>query len=164
MTFTTADLYDEFADDLQVAEPLFQDFGERKRFAGKIVTVKCFEDNSLVRKFLEQPGEGGVLVVDGGGSTHCALVGDRLGALGRDNGWSGVVVYGCVRDKVALSHIDIGLKALATTPRKSVKAGAGESQGRLEFAGVVFEPGSFLYADPDGIVVSAKSLGEWRNC
>jgi regulator of ribonuclease activity A len=158
MTFKTADLYDEHGEDLQVATPLFKDFGQRRAFSGPIATVKCFEDNSLVRKSLGQPGDGRVLVVDGGGSVRCALVGDRLAALGRDNGWAGIVVFGCIRDSEELATIDIGIKALGTNPRKSVKREEGQSQIPLRFADVRFEPGSFLYADPDGIVISASKL------
>lgn len=155
----TADLYDEFADRLQVAEPLFRDFGGVRTFSGPIATIKCFEDNSLVREALEQPGEGRVLVVDGGGSRRCALVGDRLGALGRDNGWSGILVFGCIRDREELSGIGIGLKALATNPRKSVKRGEGQRDLSVSFAGVNFHPGHWLYADPDGVVVCEEKLG-----
>lgn len=158
MSTKTADLYDEHGENLQVAEPLFRDFGARLSFSGPVATVKCFEDNSLVRAALEQPGEGRVLVVDGGGSLRCALVGDLLGALGRDNGWTGIVVYGCIRDAVELGQIELGLKALATNPRKSVKRGEGQSDVPVRFAGVVFEPGAYLYADPDGIVVSDSPL------
>lgn len=158
MTFKTADILDDHDDKVQVAEPLFRDYGQKRSFRGVIATVKCFEDNTLVRQFLEQPGDGRVLVVDGGGSQRCALVGDRLGALARDNGWAGILVFGCIRDSEDLASIDIGLKALATHPRKSVKRGEGQSQLAVSFAGVRFEPGHYLYADADGIVVSEQAL------
>lgn len=158
MSFTTADLCDDFSPSLQVAEPVFRDFGLRRAFSGAVATVKCHEDNSLVRQVLERPGEGRVLVVDGGGSLRCALVGDGLAALAVENGWSGVVVFGCVRDSAELARIDFGIKALATHPRKSEKRGVGQEQVEVRFAGVTFRPGAHLYADDDGIVVAEESL------
>lgn len=158
MRFKTADLYDCHSEEVQVAEPLFRDFGQRQYFHGPVATVKCHEDNSLVRATLEKKGEGRVLVVDGGGSTRCALVGDRLGALGRDNGWSGIIVFGCIRDAEELGSIDIGVKALATNPRKSVKRQEGQTEIVLSFADVTFEPGHHVYADIDGIIVSKVPL------
>jgi len=126
MTFTTADLYDEHGENLQVATAIFKDYGGKKIFYGPISTVKVFEDNSLVRTALEEPGKGRVLVVDGGASLRCALIGDMLAELGKDNGWEGIIVSGCIRDSAAIATIDIGIKALNTNPRKSVKKGAGE--------------------------------------
>jgi regulator of ribonuclease activity A len=153
----TADLCDDHPD-LQVADPLFRDYGKTVAFHGPIATLKIFEDNTLVRKALEQPGEDRVLVVDGGGSTRCALVGDRLATLAKDNGWSGILVYGCIRDSAVIAAIDVGLKALATTPKKSVKRGEGQQDIPVRFAGVTFEPGHHLYADADGVVVSAEAI------
>ncbi|MCB1876492.1 MAG: ribonuclease E activity regulator RraA [Chromatiales bacterium] len=160
MSYQTADLCDAHGDRLQVVEPLFSDFGGRERFHGPIRTVKCFEDNSLVRSTLESPGNGAVLVVDGGGSLRCALLGDMLAQLGVDNGWSGVVVYGCIRDSAAMAEMDIGVRALATHPRKSNKSGEGQSDIALHFADCDFRPRHFLYADEDGIVVSEIALPE----
>ena len=158
MDFKTTDLCDEFSDRLQIAEPLFGDYGGETLFCGIIATVKVFEDNSLVRAALEEPGEGRVLVVDGGGSTRCALLGDQLAELAEENGWAGVVVNGCIRDSAAIAEIDIGVKALAVHPLKSVKRGVGERDVAVRFAGVQFVPGYHLYADEDGLIVSEKPL------
>lgn len=158
MSFATADLYDQHGDKLQVAQPLFNDFGGKMRFHGQIATVKVHEDNSLVRAALEEKGEGRVLVIDGGESLRCALVGDMLAQLGKDNGWSGIVVSGCIRDSAVIITIDIGVKALGTNPRKSVKKGAGDRDIPVTFAGVTFTPGHYLYADEDGILISAENL------
>lgn len=155
---TTADLCDAHAD-LQVCAPLFSDFGGRSAFHGPIATLKVFEDNALVRSTLERPGAGRVLVVDGGGSLRCALVGGQLGALAVANGWSGIVVYGCVRDRAELAAQAIGVKALASHPRKSEKGlHGGHADRSVEFAGVRFEPGAWLYADVDGIVVAEHAV------
>ena len=158
MNFATADLYDAHEERLQVALPLFRDYGGRRRFCGPISTVKAFEDNTLVRAALEEPGEGRVLVVDGGGSLRCAMVGDNLAQLGIDNGWSGIVVHGCIRDSGPIGEMEIGVKAMATNPRKSVKRGEGQRDIPVRFAEVLFEPGHWLYADEDGIVVSEMEL------
>ncbi len=158
----TADLCDEFDSEVRVAEPIFRDFGGLRAFCGRVRTVRVRDDNSLVRAALETDGQGAVLVVDGGGSLRCALVGDRLGQLAYDNGWSGIVVHGCVRDSADLGTIPIGLKALASAPRKSRKRGEGEENVPLSFAGVVFKPGDHLYADPDGIVVADRDLQSGR--
>ncbi len=154
----TADLYDAHGEALRVMAPIFRDFGATKAFAGEVVTLKVFEDNSLVREALEGPGEGRVLVVDGGGSLRCALVGDNLAELGCKNGWAGIVVYGCIRDAVPIGAIAIGVKAIATNPRKSVKKGEGERGVTLRFAEVTVEPGDYLYADVDGVVLAKGRL------
>lgn len=156
--FKTADLCDEFGPAVQVAEPLFRDYGGATAFGGQIVTVKVFEDNVRVRQTLETPGQGRVLVVDGGGSTRCALVGDRLAQLACDNGWAGIVVHGCIRDAAEIGAIPIGLKALNTVPRRSDKGGQGEREVPVRFAGVTFTPGHYLYADPDGVIVAGREL------
>lgn len=158
MSTLTTDLCDSHADAVQVADPVFRDFGGRMAFHGPILTVKLFEDNSLVRAALEQPGESRVLVVDGGGSLRCALVGDQLAALGQRNGWAGLVVYGCVRDTAELANIDIGIKALAAHPLRSVKRGQGERDVSVRFAGVTFRSGQYLYADTDGLIVAEQAL------
>lgn len=159
MTFKTADLCDQFSDELQVLEPMFSNFGGNGTFHGPVVTLKVFEDNSLVRKALEGPGQGRVLVVDGGASMRCALVGDQLAELAVRNGWSGIVVNGCIRDSEAIASLDIGVQAIGTHPLKSVKRGEGQHDVELRFAGARIAPGSFLYADDDGIVVAARALG-----
>ena len=156
--FKTADLCDEHSDSLSVAAPMFRDFGRKISFGGPITTVKCFEDNSLVREQLEKPGNGRVLVVDGGGSMRCAMVGDILAKMGADNGWSGILVYGCIRDSGVIANIDIGVKALATLPLKSVKKGVGEVDVKVHFADTDFIPGHYLYADEDGVIVSPSAL------
>ena len=158
MTKPTADLCDEYGDALRVVAPIFRDYGARIAFAGRVSTLKVHEDNSLVRSALEEPGDGRVLVVDGGGSRRCALVGDKLAALGADNGWAGIVVYGCIRDAEPISQIEIGVKAIATNPRKSVKKGAGDRDIVVRFGEVTISPGDFLYADRDGIVLSDRQL------
>lgn len=158
MSFKTADLCDAHSDALQIAEPMLSDFGGRSNFSGPIETVKTFEDNSKVRATLEKPGEGRVLVVDGGGSLRCALLGDNLAQLAMDNGWSGVIVNGCIRDSGEIAGMDIGVKALGTHPLKSFKQNYGQVGVPVSFSGVTFRPGEHVYADEDGIVVSAKPL------
>jgi len=155
----TADLYDSCGDTLQVADPLFRCFGQRAAFGGPIATVKVFEDNTLVRARLETAGGGHVLVVDGGGSRRCALVGDLLAQLAIDNGWAGIIVNGCIRDSREIDAMDIGVQALATNPAKSEKRGEGRENTAVRFAGVTFTPGHFVYADADGIVVAEQDLG-----
>lgn len=156
----TADLCDAHIDKLQVADNIFRDFGGCKTFSGKIVTLKVFEDNSLVRTALETDGSGNILVVDGGNSQRCALVGGQLAVLAKKNNWNGIVVYGCIRDSEEIAAINIGVKATGTCPVKSVKRGEGQSNIPLHFAGVNFIPGHFLYADEDGLVVSETDLSE----
>tara|TARA_R110000782_G_scaffold40283_4_gene93078 strand:+ start:1544 stop:2023 length:480 start_codon:yes stop_codon:yes gene_type:complete len=158
MSFATADLYDEYGEDLQIATPMFNDYGGNKQFSGPAATVKVFEDNSLVRAALEEPGEGKVLVVEGGASLRCALLGDMLAELGVKNGWVGVIVYGCIRDSAMIGKMSIGVKALNTNPRKSVKKGAGERDVVVTFADVTITPGDYIYADEDGFVVSKNKL------
>ena len=158
MTFATADLYDEHGDRLRVALPVFRDFGGKKTFHGQVVTVKVYEDNSLVRQALEEDGTNKVLVVDGGESLRCALLGDLLAQLGKDNGWSGIIISGCIRDSGVVAGIEIGVKALAANPRKSVKKGEGDRNVPVTFAGITFNPGDYLYADEDGIVVSGEKI------
>lgn len=159
MNIKTADLCDNYPELVRVAEPIgLKDFGGIKNFHGKIETVKCFEDNSLLRKVLELDGEGKVLVVDGGGSLRCALLGDMIGELAVKNTWNGVVVYGCVRDSVALSQLSIGVKALNTNPVKSGKRNVGQVNVPVYFAGIDFVPEEFIYCDEDGIIVLKEDL------
>jgi len=158
MSFKTADLCDNHSDRLQIAEPLFRDYGGNRTFSGSISTVKAHEDNTLVRAALETQGQGRVLVVDGGGSTRCAMVGDQLALLGEGNGWAGILVYGCIRDSEDIGRTPIGLKALNSHPLKSVKRNEGQRDIPVRFAGVEFVPGHHLYADPDGIVVAASEV------
>ena len=153
MTFATADLCDELGPRARVAEPLFRDFGGERSFHGPIATVRVFEDNVLVREALSEAGRGRVLVVDGAGSVRHALVGGMIAHLAHENGWAGLVVNGAIRDSDEISSASVGLKALATSPRRSEKRGEGERGVPVSFAGVTFESGQPLYADPDGIVV-----------
>lgn len=159
----TADLLDAHEDHLRqghlhVVTPMFRSFGGRRAFHGAIATLKLFEDNSLVRNAVEQPGGGRVLVIDGGGSLRCALVGDQLAKLAAANGWAGIVVYGCIRDARTLAGIDIGIFALDTHPLKTIKRNIGDADIPVSFGGVTFEPGWYLYADEDGVIVSAAEL------
>ncbi len=162
MTFKTPDLCDEFEAELgktvRVVAPMFQRYGGRTTFSGQIVTLKIFEDNSLVREAFADNGKGKVLVIDSGGSMRCALVGDQLAILAHKNGWEGVVVYGCIRDSGDINGIDIGVRALNTHPQKSIKKGVGDRDIAVTFGGVTFNSGEFLYADDDGVLVSVKSL------
>lgn len=158
MDIHTADLCDAFEAQVQVVSPMFRSYGGRAAFGGAIATLKLFEDNSLVRRALESPGNGKVLVVDGGGSMRCALVGDQIAELAVRNGWAGIVVYGCIRDSKAISGMDLGVFALGTHPRKTVKRNVGEENLPVTFGSVTFTPGHFLYADEDGVIVSPTAL------
>lgn len=164
MTFKTPDLCDAFETELglsvRVVAPMFQRYGARPSFSGQIVTLKIFEDNSLVREAFGENGQGKVLVIDGGGSLRCALVGDQLAILAQKNGWEGALVYGCIRDSGDINGIDIGVRALNTHPQKSIKKGAGDRDIAVTFGGVTFTPGEFLYADEDGVIVSKRPLIE----
>lgn len=153
----TADLVDDIGSGVRSCDLQFRQFGARARFAGPIVTVRCFEDNALLKSVLAEPGHGRVLVIDGGGSLHTALVGDVIAELGRSNGWAGLVVNGAVRDAATLRTLDIGIKALGTNPRKSAKTGAGERDLAVLLGGVDFAPGDLAFSDDDGIVVVAAN-------
>jgi regulator of ribonuclease activity A len=149
----TADLVDEIGPDVRSCDLQLRQFGARSQFAGPITTVMCFEDNALLKSVLSESGNGGVLVIDGGGSLHAALVGDIIAGLGVDNGWAGLIINGAVRDSTMLRGLDIGVKALGTNPRKSTKTGDGQRDVAVEFGGVLFMPGEIAYSDDDGIVV-----------
>jgi regulator of ribonuclease activity A len=161
MEFTTADLMDAHPDVASCDTP-FRRFGARSRFAGPMRTVRTHEDNALLKEILSAQSAGEVLVVDGGGSLHCALVGDVIAGLAQRNGWAGIVVYGAIRDSVALDALDFGVKALGTNPRKSAKNRTGAVDVPVTFGGVTFAPGHWLYSDEDGILVSAHRLAIWR--
>lgn len=156
--FTTADLCDAHVGRVRVAAPIFRSYGGRHSFHGRIATLKLFEDNGLVRQTLAFPGEGRVLVIDGGGSLRCALLGDQLAALAVRNGWAGVVVWGCIRDSAGIGQMELGVLALATHPQKTIKNNLGDAGVKLNFAGIDFVPGEWLYADTDGLIVSAAQL------
>jgi len=163
MTFATTDLCDANEDKLGTAAlavlpPVFISLGKRQAFAGPARTLKVHEDNVLVRSTLETAGEGQVLVVDGGGSLRCALVGGNLGVLAQKNGWAGIVVNGCVRDSAELNACDIGVRALALHPQRSVRKGVGERDVSVSIAGVTVRPGDWIYADADGVLVAGQKL------
>ena len=152
----TADLVDIYGDQLASVSLPFRSFGGKPRFSGPVVTVKCFEDNALLKQKLaqEEAPEGKVLVVDGGGSHRSALVGDVIAGIAVERGWAGLIIHGVVRDSVALSGLPIGIKALGTNPAKSSKTGAGQADIAIDIAGVTFSPGNTVYCDEDGIVTT----------
>jgi regulator of ribonuclease activity A len=154
----TTDLCDAHEGRVRVAAPIFRSFGGRKAFYGPIATLKLYEDNGLVREAVGSPGEGRVLVVDGGGSLRCALLGDLLAAKAVQNRWAGIVVWGCIRDSKAIAGMDLGVFALATHPQRTVKKNVGEKEVQIGFAGIDFVPGEWLYADEDGLIVSQAAL------
>lgn len=158
MSFVTCDLCDAHPDDVKVVAAGLRNFGGRSAFAGLIVTVKCFEDNSLVKEQVGKPGHGRVLVVDGGGSLRCALLGDMLAAEASRNGWSGLVISGAVRDVDELARTDLGIQALGCIPLKSVRQGRGDLDIPVTFGGVTFIPGHFVFADNNGVITSPRNL------
>ncbi|MBT2208609.1 MULTISPECIES: ribonuclease E activity regulator RraA [Actinomadura] len=158
MDVKTADLIDDFGDELRSCETQFRQYGARPAFAGPVSTVRCRHDNGLVKRRLSTPGNGGVLVVDGAGSLAAALLGDMIGAAAVAHGWAGVLINGAVRDVAELRTLDLGVKALGSNPRKSVKDGAGEEDVPVSFGGVEFRPGDWLYSDEDGVVVANRQL------
>ncbi|KPB26539.1 ribonuclease E activity regulator RraA [Pseudomonas syringae] len=160
MHYLTPDLCDAYPDLIQVVEPMFSNFGGRDSFGGQIVTLKCFEDNSKVREQVELDGKGKgkVLVVDGGGSLRCALLGDMLADKAAKNGWEGMLIYGCIRDVDVIAQTDLGVQALASHPKKTEKRGIGELNVPVTFGGVTFRPGEYLYADNNGVIISPSPL------
>lgn len=158
MRFKTADLCDEHSEKIQILSPGLLSYGGNPQFYGRIVTLKLFEDNSLLRDLLGDAGDGRVIIVDGGGSLRCALLGDMLASKAVQNGWSGLVINGCIRDSAEINEMNIGIRALGTHPIKSVKKGVGEKNLPVHFACVEFRPGDYVYADEDGILVARDSL------
>ena len=158
MRLPLPDLCDAYPADVQVAEPMFNNYGGNDCFSGEIATVTCFEDNSLIATRVEEPGRGRVLVVDAGGSLRCAVLGDNLAQKALDNGWSGLIINGCIRDCVEIAATAIGVAALATHPLKSVKRNVGRVDETVAFAGLQWVPGHYVYADNNGVLVSAKAL------
>ncbi|MER6003599.1 ribonuclease E activity regulator RraA [Nonomuraea angiospora] len=156
MTVVTADLYDERGDQFDSCDLQLRQYGGRRAFSGPVVTVRCHEDNVLLKSVLSEPGEGRVLVVDGGGSLHTAVMGDVIAGMAVANGWAGVVINGAVRDVAALRELDLGVKALGSNPRKSAKAGGGERDVPVTFGGATFRPGAELFSDDDGILVTLR--------
>ena len=153
----TPDLCDAYPE-VEVVTPMFKNYGGIKNFGGEIVTVKCFEDNSIVKEQVGLPGEGKVIVVDGGGSMRNALLGDMLAEKAAANGWAGLVIYGCIRDVDAIGETALGVQALGTHPRKTDKRGLGDLNVPVTFGGVTFKTGQFVYADNNGVIVSDKAL------
>lgn len=158
MDLRTADLCDQFSEELEICEPVFRDYGGLRAFHGAIATIKCFEDNSRVRELVGEPGAGRVLVIDAGGSLRRAVLGDLLARKAVDNGWSGVVVYGCVRDSAAIGEMPLGVKALGAHPLKTDKRNEGQRDIAVRFAGATFRPGDWVYADEDGVIVARRAL------
>lgn len=149
----TADLVDRYGTELGVCDLQFRQFGGHRSFAGTVRTVSCHEDNGLLRDLLRTPGHGGVLVVDGRGSLRTALVGDLIAGAAQDNGWAGLILHGAVRDSAALASLELGVKALGTTPRKSGKSAEGAVDVPVTVGGLTFHPGDVLHADDDGVVL-----------
>lgn len=158
MNYVLPDLCDEYPELVRVMTPMFRNFGARSAFGGPITTIKCHEDNSLIARAVDERGEGRVLVVDGGGSERCGLLGDNLALKAADNDWAGIVIYGCVRDVDALAGIDLGIQAMNANPLKSIKRDIGLRDVLVTFGGVDFIPGEYCYADNNGVIVSAESL------
>lgn len=158
--FTTPDLCDEHPGEVRVLAPVLRTFGGREAFCGPAVTVRCHEDNSRVKELVGTPGEGRVMVVDGGGSVACALLGDMLAQKASDNGWAGLVIHGAVRDVEILRTIDLGVQALASIPLRSDRQGIGEVGIDVSFGGVAFSPGDWVYADANGVVTAARAIHE----
>jgi regulator of ribonuclease activity A len=152
------ELCDQFPELVQVVEPMFANFGGRETFGGEIVTIKAYEDNSLVREQVAQPGQGKVLVVDGGASMRRAMLGDMLAEKAEKNGWEGIIIYGCIRDVNAISQLDLGVQALGSHPMKTDKRGLGDLNVPLTFGGVTFTPGQYVYADNNGVLISPEKL------
>ena len=143
---------------LRVLEPGLIAFGARTAFMGRAATLKVFEDNSLIADTVKTPGEGRVLVVDAGGSRRCAVFGGNLAAFAANNGWAGVIIHGCARDSAEINAVELGVRALAVHPRRSVKRGEGQRDIPVTFMGVTVKPGDWIYADADGVLVSAAAL------
>jgi regulator of ribonuclease activity A len=157
---STADLYDKHGERLQCCDLQLRQYGAISAFSGRITTVKCFQDNALLKAILsDEDGTDRVLVVDAGGSLHTAVMGDMIAKIALDNHWAGVVINGAVRDVAILATLPLGIKALGSNPRKSQKTGAGERDVPVELGGAVFTPGALVYSDDDGVVVLAGTLG-----
>lgn len=158
LNIITCDLSDAYPDITRVVEPIFTNYGGRSAFGGEILTIKCHEDNSLVKEHVGNAGNGRVMVVDGGGSLRCALLGDMLAANAVKNGWAGIIIYGCIRDVDEIRKMDLGVQALRTIPIKSNRQGRGDLNIPVTFGGVTFNPGEFVYADNNGIIVANQAL------
>ena len=158
MNETTCDISDKLHPEVQYLEPVYKIYGAKTSFSGRIVTVKCYEDNSLVEQALNGNGKESVLVIDAGGSMNCAMLGDKRAADAINNEWEGIIVYGLIRDSVAINGMELGIRALGVYPLKSIKNGVGDSNLIVNFSGVTFTPGEYLYADEDGVIVVKEKL------
>jgi regulator of ribonuclease activity A len=154
----TPDLCDKYPELVQVVEPMFNNYGGKESFGGEIVTVKCFEDNSIVKEQVATPGQGKVMIVDGGASMRAALLGDMLAEKAAENGWEGLIVYGCIRDVDVIMETNLGVQALSTHPMKTDKRGLGDLNVPVTFGGVTFKPGQYVYADNNGVIISPEKL------
>ncbi|MBN6361492.1 ribonuclease E activity regulator RraA [Providencia huaxiensis] len=163
MKYDTSELCDIYQESVNVVEPLFSNFGGRTSFGGQIITVKCFEDNGLVYDLLEEDGSGRILLIDGGGSVRKALIDAEIARLAVENHWEGIVVYGAVRQVDALMELDLGIQAIAAMPAGCPDEGIGESDIRVNFGGVTFFSGDYLYADNTGIILSEEPLTPYEN-
>ena len=150
---STCDISDQLHPHVQYLDPIFKSYGGKTAFSGRIVTIKCFEDNSLVEEALKMNGKGCVLVIDAGESLRCAMLGDKRASDAIKNEWEGIVVNGSIRDSVMINSMTIGIKALGVCPRKSIKKGNGKRNLTVDFSNVKFIPNHYLYADEDGVIV-----------
>ena len=153
MNETTCDISDQLHPDVQYLEPVYKSYGGKTSFSGRIVTVKCYEDNSLVEEALKSNGKNSILVVDAGGSMNCAMLGDKRATDAIKNEWEGILVHGLIRDSATIKGMEIGILALGVCPLKSIKNGVGDSNLIVNFSGITFTPGEYLYADEDGVIV-----------
>ena len=160
LSYSLPDLCDAYPDLIEVVDPIFVRFGARESFGGIITTIKCYEDNSLVADTVKESGKNRVLIVDGGGSTRCGLLGDNLAKEAVSNGWEGIVIFGCIRDVDIINQLDIGVKPINSNPKKSVKRGVGERDHPVTFGSVKFNPGEFAYGDINGLIISRVSLAK----
>ncbi len=158
MNETTSDVSDKLHPDVQYLDPVYKSYGSKTSFSGHIVTIKCYEDNSLVEEALKTHGKDSVLVIDAGGSMNCAMLGDKRAADAIKNEWEGILVHGLIRDSATINGMEIGVRALGACPLKSIKKGIGDSNLIVNFSGVTFTPGEYLYADEDGVIVIKEKL------
>ena len=158
MTNSTCDISDKLHPEVQYLEPIYKSYGVKTSFSGRIVTIKCFEDNSLVEEALKQDGKDSVLIIDAGGSMNCAMLGDKRAADAICNNWQGIIINGLIRDSALINNMPIGIRALGVCPLKSNKKGVGEKNLIVNFSNVKFTPNQYLYADEDGVIVTKNKV------